>query len=502
MGLTLRDPVLEASHRAGGVAVPPRLGRNEACHCGSSSKYKRCCRERDEALRRQLRAAALPAWIEGSRSKLRQFEKYVCNVFALPDLLASLTDQRRAPEVPTFDVVNSLFHTAVLRIPSINALEGDLEEGDFQKLLGRQPTPDVKAFSADVVANVLDKLHLDGVQGAMEDVIGKAERNKAFRDGCYSALRCVAIDGWEPFASYNRHCTHCLVRKVKVKRAGRDIEEVEQYYHRYVVALLLGPVVDVVLDIEPVLNEEARRDTDGEHTGHEGELTAARRLIDSLDDTYGRFLDAFVCDALYANGPVMTQLDQHGYGGFLVLKKENNEPLREALALWQGQGPCEKYDDPDRKEHVEFWDVDDVETLDTYKGKVRVIRAVITKPGKEPSTWCFAIVGQRARKLGRRTTLQIVRARWHIEDTAFNQWIAHWNFGHVFRHTPNALMAVLLLWTLAFNLLQLFVYRRLGRCRRPKDPTDTIRHIVEVMLREVATLPEPIPWATLLLDTS
>ncbi len=63
-------------------------------------------------------------------------------------------------------------------------------------------------------------------------------------------------------------------------------------------------------------------------------------------------------------------------------------------------------------------------------------------------------------------------------------------------------MAVLLIWTLAFNLLQLFVYRRLGRCRRPKDPTDTIRHIIEVMLRDVATLPEPIPWTTLLLNTS
>jgi len=38
----------------------------------------------------------------------------------LPDLLKSLTDSRRSPEISTFDVVNSLFHTAVLRIPSIN----------------------------------------------------------------------------------------------------------------------------------------------------------------------------------------------------------------------------------------------------------------------------------------------------------------------------------------------------------------------------------------------
>jgi hypothetical protein len=62
-------------------------------------------------------------------------------------------------------------------------------------------------------------------------------------------------------------------------------------------------------------------------------------------------------------------------------------------------------------------------------------------------------------------------------------------------------MAVLLVWALACNLLQLFVYRRIRRCRRPQDPTDTIRHLVEVMLRDLATLPEPIPWATL-LDTS
>src|ERR1700757_4767364 len=376
MGLALKP---EASDRVSEiVVVAPQLGRNEACHCGSGAKYKRCCRERDETLRRELRGAALPTWMDTPRSKLRQFEKYVCNVFALPDLLASLTDQRRDPKISTFDVVNSLFHTAVLRIPSINALEGDLKEGDFQKLIGRQPTQDVKAFSADVVANVLDKLQLDRVREAMEDVIGKAERNKAFRDGCYSALRCVAIDGWEPFASYDRHCPHCLVRKVKVKRADGDSEEVEQYYHRYVVALLLGPVLDVVLGIEPVRNEEARRDVDGEHAGHEGELTAARRLIDSLHDTYGTFIDAFVCDALYANGPVMMQLDQHGYGGFLVLKKDNNEPLKEALALWQEQGPCEEYYDQDKKEHLQFWDSDDIENLATYQGKVRVTSVGVT----------------------------------------------------------------------------------------------------------------------------
>jgi SEC-C motif len=194
MGLILSQP--EASHRVSGVLVlPPRLGRNELCHCGSGAKYKGCCREGDEVLRREQRGAALPEWIENSRSKLHQFERYASNVFDLPGLLESLKDTRRRPEIPTFDVVNSLFHTAVLRIPSINALEGDLKAEDFQKLIGRQPTPEEKAFSAEVVSNVLDKLQLESLRNTIEDVIHKAERNKAFRED-YGGLRCVAIDGW------------------------------------------------------------------------------------------------------------------------------------------------------------------------------------------------------------------------------------------------------------------------------------------------------------------
>lgn len=499
MGLTLSPP--EASRVSEIVVVPPRLGRNEPCPCGSGSKYKRCCRERDESLRRELRGAALPEWIAGSRGKLQKFEKYACNVFDLPGLLGSLKDRRRRPKIPTFDVVNSLFHTAVLRIPSINALEGDLKTEDFQKLIGRQPTAE-KAFSAEVVSNVLDKLELEGIGNANEDVIHQAERNKVFRED-YGTLRCVAIDGWEPISSYKRHCPHCLVRKVKRKSAKGEAEVAEQYYHSYVVALLLGPTIDVVLGIEPVRSEEALRDTDPEHAGHEGELTAGRRLIDWLHATYGGFIDAIVGDALYANGPVMTQLTKHGYGGFLVLKKEKDEPLKDALKLWQIAGPCQSCDDAERKEHVDFWDIDEIETLDSYQGKIRAVRAQVTKPDQEkPMTWCFAVIGEHARQISRQTALRIIRVRWHIENTAFHQWTRYWNLSHVFRHGQNALHAVLLLWALAFNLLQLFIYRRLGRSRRPKDPTDTIRNIVELMLREVALLPEPIPWGILLLDTS
>lgn len=479
-----------------------RLRRNARCPCGSGQKYKNCCLTGDEARRRRALAQALPSWLRDAPGKLHQFERYATKVYDLPGLLGDFTDSRRRPRIPTFDVVNSLVHTALLRVPSLNALEGNLEEPDFQKLLGHPPNPDEKPFSADVVANVLDKVDLADGRRALEEVVWTAERNKAFRAGSYGGLRCVALDGWEPVSSFHRHCDQCQVRKVQTKLPSGEIGEREQYYHAYVVALLLGPVVDVVLGIEPVRNAPMRRQAgEPDEEGAEGELTAALRLVDSLHQSYGRFLDAFVLDGLYPNGPVLTRLDRYGYSAFIVLKKQDHEPLKEALALWRGQPPSCSFDDEQTREHIDLWDVDGIETLDTYRGPLRVLRAEVTQPGAIKRTWCFAAVGKKARTVSSRTALRILRARWHIENTVFHQWVTRWHLGHVFRHTGNALLALLLLWALTFNLLQLFVYRRLGRERRPKHPTDTIRHLVEVMLREVATLPAPIPWRDL-LDTS
>lgn len=136
---------------------PQPVGRNQPCPCGSGSKYKKCCllRERRET------AASLPAWAINSSRKLQLFLKYATKVYSMARILGSFTDNRRNPIYPTFDVVNTLFHAALFRRPSINATEGDLKQTDFQKLIGRKPKPGVKAFSAEVISNVLDKLNLD-----------------------------------------------------------------------------------------------------------------------------------------------------------------------------------------------------------------------------------------------------------------------------------------------------------------------------------------------------
>ena len=71
-------------------------------------------------------------------------------------------------------------------------------------------------------------------------------------------MHAVAIDGWEPICSYNRHCDRCLIRTVRVAQGDGTVVEKEQYYHRYVVAMLIDERFDMVLDIEPLLPYDLR----------------------------------------------------------------------------------------------------------------------------------------------------------------------------------------------------------------------------------------------------
>lgn len=410
-------------------------------------------------------------WVE---ERIGQFIHYAWKVYDLPELIRGISDARTKPVVPTDLVLAGLHFAALLRLPSLNAMEGYLKEVCFQRLLGCEATADTKLFSADTTARVLDGLDHSAQRSALYQVNSKAERNKVFREGSVAGRRCVAIDGTELFRSRHRHCAACQTRTV---RDGD--EEVIEYYHRVVVALLLGDSVEVVLDIEPVLGLEARRAAgQSEVETDEGEKTAARRLIRRLHDQYGTFIDIIVLDGLYPDGPTMTLLAKLDYGAVITLRKRTDEPLKEARCLMQDRKPDCNWRDEYRREQIEAWDIAELRTLETYDGPTRVVEAHVhdERSGKT-RTWCAAVIGRQTRALGTKAIHRIQRARWHEENTAFHQWSVYWNLGHVFRHTPGAICSMLLILALTFNLLQLFVYRRLRRSeslpssRRPSTST-------------------------------
>jgi hypothetical protein len=430
------------------------------------------------------------------RGRLRAFVAYGRKVFGLRQGFELVRDGRRQPKIAPSFVAASVFFCGLLRTRSFNALEPKLREGPLRRLIAAPPDDDAIG-SADTLGRALRCIDLPTVQALSIGIVEKAERNKVFREGWHGALHTVAIDGWEPISSYNRHCDRCLVRHVRVEQRDGTVVEKEQYYHRYVVAMLVDERFDMALDIEPLLPHDLRPKGVAKNSEDEGELTAAIRLLRRVKQTYG-WLQVVVADGLYPNGPFLTVVKQLRMGAVIIARKNGDEPLKEALAIWDRQPPHEIIDDNKTGERLSLWDCRDVKTLKTYDGPIRVVRAEVTNPAqptKPPSTWCMVATGVAASRLTSRQVLAVGRGRWHIENTGFHQWVTRWYFDHVFVHDGHGILAIFWLFFAAFNLLTLFLYRQL-RCYgrdRGKDVTRTISRLVDEMNDDLARL-DHSPW--------
>ncbi len=432
------------------------------------------------------------------RGKLRQFFAYLRNIFSIKTVLAMVRDRRQQPTVPTEMVVCILFFVGVLRIRSFNALEPTLAEATMQRALGVSGGGNSqRVCSVDTLSYALARMDPETARKMVVHTLRKAERNKVFRHGGQGGLRFVAIDGWEPFSSRSRHCPACLTREIHVGTKERN-QTVTEYYHAFVVAFYLDDRMDLVIDMEPIRSADVRIDSgEKDVKGHEGELTAAKRLLPRLRATH-RWIDVLVLDALYANGPFLTLAKALKYGVVVILKKEANEPLKEAFRLWGDRGPDEVHEDRENKERIELWNNPGLETLRTYDGPIRVVRGTVHKEKNgTTNTWCFAVTGI-ANGLSNAGVLKVGRSRWHIENTAFYQWTQYWHFDHVFTHSENAVASLFWIFFLAFNLLQLFVYRNLGGYGRDqgKDVTRTLVRLIDEMRDDLARLTEPLDWDT------
>lgn len=427
---------------------------------------------------------------------------YGRKVFDLGGWLGRVEDARRKPLTAPRLIAGAVFFTGLLRIRSFNALEPRLSEKPFLRLVGA-PEKRKALCSVDTLSRALRVTGLDSVRSVSASILAKAERNKVFREGWHGALRYFAVDGWEPIRSRHRHCRECLVRRVRVKGKGRGqgkdgaVTVVDEYYHRYVVAMLIDERFDLMLDIEPLRPADLRpavvkskkKDRLVKLEEDEGELTAATRLLKRVKRTFG-WLDVVVGDALYANGPFLTAVRDLGLGAVIVARKETDEPLREALRMWSEERPHKIVES--EHERIALWDCPDLETLSTYEGKIRVVKAEVSgpaRPERTPSIWCMVVTGLAARRLVPEKVLAVARARWHIENTGFHQWTTRWRFTHIFLHSGPGILALYWLFFAAFNLLSLFLYCQLKSYGRDAtDVTRTISRLIDEMLDELPHL--------------
>lgn len=206
---------------------------------------------------------------------------YLERRFGFRQLVAGLRDGRRRPQIMTATVWLAVFAMFAVRLRSFNALEQELRRPQrWESWVGDGRKP-----SSDTIGRVLASLDGAELRQALVAVNRQAWRSKAIHGRRGATYRVVAVDGHELWASRARCCAECLTRE---RIIGGEV--VQEYYHRVVVAQWVGVTPPAILDVERI-------------RPHEGEVVAARRLVERVVRAYGRLVDVIVADALYLEAP-------------------------------------------------------------------------------------------------------------------------------------------------------------------------------------------------------
>jgi hypothetical protein len=233
-----------------------------------------------------------------------------------------------------------------------------------------------------------------------------------------------------------------------------------EYYHRGVACHLVGFNIAVPLDVELIRPGE-------------GEIIAAKRLLERVLQRYGRFIDAVIGDALYFEAPFFNFCIDHGKHVIAVIKGDQRALLQDAQGLFAQMKPG-LWDEPRRL--TQFWDVEGFSSAEGVKVPLRVLHAyeTITKRERIGKQWIETVQDHHwwwattfpFSQLPSRQLWKAGHRRWDVENDLFNTLSAHWALDHCFKHDPIAIVNFILTLFIAFVLLQSFYLRNLNPQRR------------------------------------
>jgi hypothetical protein len=253
-------------------------------------------------------------------------------MFGLCEQVAQLSDRRRRPQIPTSSVWLAVFALFALRFRSFNAFEQELRRPRvWEAWVGRRKP------SADTMGRVLATMDLDDLRGVLLHVHRRMWRSKALARRGGGRMRVVAVDGHELFASRIRHCSRCLKRELSTANGP-----VTESYHRVVAASWVDGSVPVMLDVEPI-------------SPGEGEVVAARRLLERGLASYGRLIDVTTGDAIYWEAAFCRQMQEAGKSFVVVMKQEARELYADADGLRSIVAPVELVNGGSRSQ---VWDLE------------------------------------------------------------------------------------------------------------------------------------------------
>ena len=147
-----------------------------------------------------------------------------------------------------------------------------------------------------------------------------------------------------------------------------DDQQVVEYYHRGVVCHLIGQNLAIPLDMEL------------QRPG-EGEVPAAKRLLERVFSNYRRYFDAVAGDGLYFEAPFINFCREHHKHVVVVVKGDHRLLLQDAQGLFSQRVPDGQWTAGRRT--VQYWDDEGFTSCEGVAGPLRVLHTIETEHRRE-----------------------------------------------------------------------------------------------------------------------
>ena len=239
-------------------------------------------------------------------------------------------------------------------------------------------------------------------------------------------------------------------------------EEVTEYYHMGVVCSLINDDLALPLDVEMLRPGACLAGR------QEGEVAAAKRLLERVLRDYGRLIDAISGDAIYLEAPFFNFCLDHKKHVLATLKDNNPALLADAEGVFTLISPV-SWQQPGRV--VQCWDAEDFTTNPNMAKPIRVVHTEETITCRQriagqwveangvSNQWWATTIPQAL--LGPRHTARAGHRRWDIDDKLFNTLVNDWHVNHCFKHDLTAILNFILTLFIAFVLVQALYHRNL-----------------------------------------
>jgi len=384
--------------------------------------------------------------------------KYMKNVYHIERGLNKLSDGRVNPTYSTGQVILPVLIGFLLRIKSFNELNLMIQNHEFSKLFPRG----TKLPSIDAIRDTLKVIDLDGLKHVNQQIVKTAVENKVFENGSIDGYMVAAIDGTKFFGSNKKSCSECL-KNTKGKTT--------HCFHSGAVmsTVGMGPKLVIGFEMYKPGQDSASKD--------EGELNVAKRLISSVVKSHRNLIDVVVYDALACNSIWFNHCKDLGIDAIVRAKNNNNNSLRLAKKKVNKTKAVEVWEDEKGFEKIEVYQ--STFTMDNVDQPLRFVKFAIKHTNKQRTQ---IMIVTTCMDMALKTLFKMIRARWDIENSIFNNLKRECGLDHCFVHGEKAVEAVLYLIFIASNIMQLFLVRRL------RNHFTTQREMVRFLLKGVYLL--------------